>query len=77
MPTPEGSITGALAPEFREGRINEWLGCTVDLEAAFRQLPVHPKSYRASVLCYYSHKESKPKYIVMKALPFGSKASVG
>ena len=53
-----------------------WQGCTVDLDSAFRQLPIHPDAACASPLCYFSHKHQAPMYLCLSALPFGSVASV-
>ena len=51
-------------------------GCTVDLESAFRQLPLHPAASCASPLCFYSASAQGPRYICLRALPFGSVSSV-
>eukprot|EP00971_Amphidinium_carterae_P032524 640472-Amphidinium_carterae.1 len=51
-------------------------GTTIDLEAAFRQLPLSRASAAASALCYYSTEANAPRFICMTALPFGSVASV-
>ena len=66
------AASGSLDPFEEFG----WKGCTVDLESAFRQLPLHPKAACASPLCYYSAKARGPRYICLRALPFGSVASV-
>eukprot|EP00971_Amphidinium_carterae_P177212 3514408-Amphidinium_carterae.1 len=47
-------------------------GTTIDLEAAFRQLPLSVDSAAASVLCYHWVSAGAPRFIRLTALPFGS-----
>ena len=52
------------------------LGRTLDLEAAYRQLPVHPDDHWCSVLSVFCPGTQEEEYYVCVALPFGAAASV-
>eukprot|EP00971_Amphidinium_carterae_P223146 4427930-Amphidinium_carterae.5 len=52
------------------------VGTTIDLEAAFRQLPLSASSGPACPICYFCCSSGEPRYICLTALPFGSVASV-
>eukprot|EP00971_Amphidinium_carterae_P335009 6470635-Amphidinium_carterae.1 len=47
-----------------------------DLSSAYRQMPVAPSSYRFSIIVIWNHALGLHQYFVMRALPFGSVASV-
>ena len=70
----EGSLAAAC-PESESADF-QLKGCTVDLESAFRQLPLHPAAACAAPLCFYSASAQGPRYICLRALPFGSVSSV-
>ena len=54
----------------------QWMGKTIDLSAAYRQLGVAPGSRWTSYIAVYDPKIAGPKIFSMKALPFGASKSV-
>lgn len=53
-----------------------WLGKTVDLAAAYRQVPISSGSSRYCILVVFCCESKSRKYFRQLALPFGSRASV-
>eukprot|EP00435_Cladocopium_sp_Y103_P046499 s2235_g13.t1 len=53
-----------------------WVGKTLDLSAAYRQLGVSPGSRWVSYIAVFDPATRKPKVFAMKALPFGASRSV-
>ena len=53
-----------------------WLGRTLDLQAAYKQLALHPSSLWCAVLATFNPVSARPAYFVSQALLFGSTASV-
>eukprot|EP00435_Cladocopium_sp_Y103_P032674 s1002_g8.t1 len=53
-----------------------WVGKTLDLSAAYRQLGVSPGSRWVSYIAVSDPATRKPKVFAMKALPFGASRSV-
>eukprot|EP00971_Amphidinium_carterae_P023248 458595-Amphidinium_carterae.1 len=66
---------GCANPEWVSTKGN-LVGTTIDLEAAFRQLPLGTSSGPACPICYYCCSSGEPRYICLTALPFGSVSSV-
>lgn len=54
----------------------QWMGKTIDLSAAYRQLGVAPSSKWVSFIAVYDPRDDKPKVFAMRALPFGASKSV-
>eukprot|EP00435_Cladocopium_sp_Y103_P070991 s38_g36.t1 len=55
---------------------HQWLGKTIDLSAAYRQLGVAPTSRWVSYIAVYDPSANGPKIFSMRALPFGASRSV-
>ena len=53
-----------------------WLGTTIDLKSAYKQLCVKPSELWASVISVFDPVRQKPVLFVQSALPFGASASV-
>ena len=51
-------------------------GTTIDLEAAYKQLPIQPDHERFAVFAIKKPKTAEILFFVARALPFGAKASV-
>ena len=51
-------------------------GSVVDLEAAYKQCPIHPDDYKNSVLVLKDPETNEPAFFVATALPFGAPGSV-
>ncbi|CAE7203434.1 unnamed protein product [Symbiodinium sp. CCMP2592] len=54
----------------------KFVGRAYDLQAAYRQVPVHPSSSWASYVAYYDCDEKRPRIYRCRALPFGATKSV-
>jgi hypothetical protein len=54
----------------------QWLGKTVDLSAAYRQLGIAPSSRWVSYIAVFDPESRSPKVFAMRALPFGASRSV-
>ncbi|CAE7037193.1 unnamed protein product [Symbiodinium sp. CCMP2592] len=54
----------------------KFVGRAYDLQAAYRQVPVHPSSSWASYVAYYDCEEKRPRIYRCRALPFGATKSV-
>eukprot|EP00971_Amphidinium_carterae_P335879 6471961-Amphidinium_carterae.1 len=54
----------------------ELLGKTLDLQDAYRQLPIASEHYKFAVVAVWRKETGTVAYYVMKALPFGAVASV-
>ena len=51
-------------------------GSVVDLEAAYKQCPIHPDDYRNSVSALKDPDSNEPTFFYATALPFGASGSV-
>ena len=70
-------VAAALCLELLRGSsCCEWVGKTVDLSAAYRQLGVSPGSRWVSYIAVFDPVSRGPKIFSMKALPFGASKSV-
>lgn len=70
-------VVAALCMELlRLGGNNSWLGKTIDLSAAYRQLGVAPGSKWVSYIAVFDPTSGQPKIFAMRALPFGASKSV-
>ena len=70
-------VAAALCLELLRGSsCSEWVGKTVDLSAAYRQLGVSPGSRWVSYIAVFDPASRSPKIFSMKALPFGASKSV-
>ena len=70
-------VAAALCMELlKSSPDQQWLGKTVDLSAAYRQLGVSPSSKWVSYIAVYDPESRSPKIFSMKALPFGASRSV-
>ncbi len=65
MVRPEEDFRGVL----------DWKGKCLDLEKAYRQVPVSSSSLAYSVALVH-HLQGKPKYFLSQSLPFGACSSV-
>ena len=61
---------------LRESKAASWVGKTIDLSAAYRQLGVAPESRWVSFIAVYDPSSKTPKIFAMRALPFGASRSV-
>ena len=70
-------VVAALCMELlRASPGAEWVGKTVDLSAAYRQLALSPESRWVSFVAVYDPVCKKPRIYSMRALPFGASRSV-
>eukprot|EP00435_Cladocopium_sp_Y103_P041947 s405_g11.t1 len=70
-------VVAALCLELLKAQPNDrWVGKTVDLSAAYRQLGVSPQSRSLSFIAVFDPSIGGPKILSMKALPFGASKSV-
>ena len=70
-------IAAALCMELlRVSGSCQWMGKTIDLSAAYRQLGVAPGSKWASYIAVYNPDTGQPMVFSMRALPFGASKSV-
>ena len=70
-------VVAALSLELSRPPMHEpWMGKTVDLSAAYRQLGISPQSERVSYVSVYNPHLKKPEVYLMRALPFGASRSV-
>ena len=70
-------VVAALCMELLRATPNaEWVGKTVDLSAAYRQLALSPKSRWVSFVAVFDPVSKSPKIYSMRALPFGASRSV-
>ena len=70
-------IVAALCMELLRQHGNlEWLGKTIDLSSAYRQLGVSPQSRWVSYIAVYDPSLKTAKIYSMRALPFGASRSV-
>ena len=54
----------------------QWLGKTIDLSSAYRQLGISPGSKLVSYVAVFDPESKKPLVFAMRALPFGASNSV-
>ena len=70
-------VAAALCMELLKSDCDQqWVGKTLDLSAAYRQLGVAPGSRWVSYIAVYDPGECRPKIFAMRALPFGASKSV-
>lgn len=70
-------IVAALCMELlRQHGTTEWLGKTIDLSSAYRQLGISPQSRWVSYIAVYDPSTKTAKIYSMRALPFGASRSV-
>ena len=70
-------VVAALCLEISRPPILEpFVGKTVDLSAAYRQLGISPQSEHVSYISVYNPKLKQPEVYLMRALPFGASRSV-
>ena len=70
-------VVAALCMELlRQHGGDEWLGKTIDLSSAYRQLGVSPQSRWVSYIAVYDPSSKSAKIYSMRALPFGASRSV-
>ena len=70
-------IAAALCMDLlKKSPTSQWVGKTVDLSAAYRQLRISPKSRWVSYIAVFDPSTRRPKVFAMKALPFGASRSV-
>lgn len=70
-------IVAALCMELlRQHGGAEWVGKTIDLSSAYRQLGVSPHSRWVSYIAVFDPSSKKAKIYSMRALPFGASRSV-
>lgn len=70
-------VAAALCMELlKSSPDKQWMGKTVDLSAAYRQLGISPASKWVSYIAVYDPESRAPKIFSMRALPFGASRSV-
>ena len=70
-------VVAALCLEIsRPPLLEPFVGKTVDLSAAYRQLGISPKSEHVSYISVYNPQLKQPEVYLMRALPFGASRSV-
>eukprot|EP00438_Fugacium_kawagutii_P023706 Skav228033 [mRNA] locus=scaffold1188:5424:7796:+ [translate_table: standard] len=70
-------VVAALSLELTRPPVDgPWVGKTVDLSSAYRQLGISPKSEFASYISVFNPKTKRPEVYLMRALPFGASRSV-
>ena len=70
-------VAAALCVELlKTGADLQWLGKTIDLSAAYRQLGISPNARWVSYIAVYDPSAQKVKIFAMLALPFGASRSV-
>ena len=70
-------VAAALCMELlKNSPSQQWLGKTVDLSAAYRQLGIAPSSRWVSYIAVFDPESRSPKVFAMRALPFGASRSV-
>ena len=67
-------LEGTLHRDFWNGVA--WQGRCLDLERAYRQVPVMESNLRFSVIAVQHPTDGRPKYFLSNSLPFGAGASV-
>ena len=65
----------ALSLELGKSRELEWVGKTLDLSKAYKQLPIAP-NHRDLAVVFFRDKNGNPRYYIPNALMFGSTAAV-
>jgi len=65
----------ALAPELGKTKGQGWVGKTLDLSKAYKQLPIKP-DHRDLAVVFFRDSEGKARYYIPNALMFGSTAAV-
>ena len=65
----------ALAMLLGESSNLEWMGKTLDLAKAYKQLAVLPE-HRDLAVVFFKDKEGAPRYYIPNSLMFGSTAAV-
>jgi hypothetical protein len=65
----------ALTLELGKTKGLNWVGKTLDLSKAYKQLPIRP-SHRDLAVVFFRDKEGKARYYIPNALMFGSTAAV-
>ncbi len=63
-----------LHPDFKKG--SPWVGTTVDLKSAYKQIHVRPDQAWTSCIVAYDPNSKQPRAFAQSTLPFGSSASV-
>ena len=70
-------VVAALCMELLRQHGNaEWVGKTIDLSSAYRQLGISPNSRWVSYIAVYDPSSKSAKIYSMRALPFGASRSV-
>ena len=65
----------ALALELGKSPELEWVGKTLDLSKAYKQLPIAP-NHRDLAVVFFRDRNGDPRYYIPNALMFGSTAAV-
>ena len=65
----------AQALALGESKELEWVGKTLDLSKAYKQLPITP-NHRDLAVVFFRDKDGNPRYYIPNALMFGSTAAV-
>eukprot|EP00435_Cladocopium_sp_Y103_P036529 s3063_g9.t1 len=68
-------LTGEVHADWKKLRPVFKTTC-VDLQSAYKQLAVHPKEQKRTVVTLWNKKEGRPCCYISKVLPFGASASV-
>ena len=71
----DADYVSALTLELGKTKGLDWVGKTLDLSKAYKQLPIKP-SHRDLAVVFFRDKEGKARYYIPNALMFGSTAAV-
>ena len=66
----------ALIKRLMGSGMDDLLGRTYDMEAAYRQLPIHASERGKAIICVFDPNIKKPRLFKMATMPFGAIASV-
>lgn len=61
---------------IQDSRVLDWTGSTLDLKAAYKQLPIAPTHLWSSVITIFDPEKCVPAIFIQHTLPFGSTSSV-
>ena len=68
-------LRGEMHPAWKDKK-PKWQGRTLDLEKAYRQVPLSVESLKLGVVMVTDPNTGKPCYFVAQSLPFGASSSV-
>ena len=69
-------LSGTLHPSLRSHENHRLVGKCIDLESAYRQLPVRPSNAHLAIFGLKNPDTGKAEFFEAHALPFGASAAV-